>query len=93
MIGSLRIKVKDVVRNERIRDSWALQETQKGDIQLTLDWIPISLASIDETLEEPGDQFEVERLRKKQEEEEERRYASFASSLPDAMSSTSVSVQ
>ena len=42
-IGTLRLKVKDVVHNERIRDSWALQETQKGDIQMTLDWNPIEL--------------------------------------------------
>lgn len=73
LIGSLRLKVKDAVRNERIRDSWALQQTQKGDIQMTLDWIPISLDDIDENLDQPGDQKEIEALKKKKEEEEKRR--------------------
>mmetsp|Transcript_21148 Transcript_21148/g.58683 ORF Transcript_21148/g.58683 Transcript_21148/m.58683 type:complete len:654 (+) Transcript_21148:121-2082(+) len=37
-LGKLRIPVPDVVRNLRIKDVWALQETQQGEIALTLEW-------------------------------------------------------
>lgn len=60
------------MRNERIKDSWALQQTQKGDIQLTMDWIPVSLMELDEELDDPGDQKEIKAMRKKEEEEERR---------------------
>ncbi|KAK9787262.1 hypothetical protein WJX73_001203 [Symbiochloris irregularis] len=42
-IGELRIKVQDVVRNERLRDTWALQGVQRGDIDLMLDWTAVVL--------------------------------------------------
>ena len=42
-IGRVRIEVADVARNERIKDSWALQETQSGDITLVLSWQPVQL--------------------------------------------------
>lgn len=71
MIGSLKIKIPDVVRNDRLRDTFALQETQKGDIQLTLDWHPISVTDMS-GLEQTGDQKEVERFKKQQEEEKRR---------------------
>jgi hypothetical protein len=70
-IGTLRLKVKEVVRNERIRDSWALQDTQKGDIQLSLDWLPVNLDNV-EALAEPGDQKEVKKHREEQEKERQR---------------------
>lgn len=35
-IGTLRLPVAEVVRNGKIRDTWALQDTQKGDIALSL---------------------------------------------------------
>ena len=35
-IGTLRLPVAEVVRNGKIRDTWALQDTQKGDIALGL---------------------------------------------------------
>jgi hypothetical protein len=35
-IGSVRLPVAEVVRNGKIRDTWALQDTQKGDIALSL---------------------------------------------------------
>lgn len=43
MIGNLRLKVADVVRNQRLRDTWALGEVQRGDIDLILDWTPVVL--------------------------------------------------
>ena len=52
-IGSLRLKVEEVVKNRRILDTWALQETQKGDISLKLDWLPVSLQA-DTGLAQPG---------------------------------------
>ncbi|KAK9825678.1 hypothetical protein WJX81_002318 [Elliptochloris bilobata] len=42
-IGTLRLPVEEIVRNAKIRDSWALQETQKGDITLALEWMPVEL--------------------------------------------------
>lgn len=65
-IGTLRIKVRDVVRNERIKDVWALQETQKGEAHLALEWRPI-------VLEECADLLPAGDL-----EEQKRRQASFA---------------
>lgn len=41
-LGKLRIPVQDVVRNVRIKDVWALQETQQGEIALTLEWKPLT---------------------------------------------------
>ena len=35
-IGSVRLPVAEVVRNGKIRDTWALQDTQKGDVALSL---------------------------------------------------------
>ena len=60
-----------MVRNERLKDTWALQETQKGDIHMTLDWRPITLEDTGE-LREAGDQREVQQAQKEQEEEENR---------------------
>ena len=71
MIGALKLKVSDVVRNERLRDTFALQETQKGDIQLTLDWHPITVGDLS-GLEQTGDQKEVEKFKKQQEEDKRR---------------------
>lgn len=65
-----------MVRNERIKDSWALLETQKGDIHMTLDWRPIVVDANAELLE-AGDQREVEQERKHKEAEEKR----FASAV------------
>lgn len=87
MIGSLKINISDVVRNDRLRDTFALQETQKGDIQLTLDWHPIQVGDMS-TLEQTGDQKEVERFKKQQEDDKKRycqsqsREASATSALP-----------
>ena len=71
MIGALKINIADVVRNDRLRDTFALQETQKGDIQLTLDWHPIKVGDMS-SLEQTGDQKEVERSKKQQEEDKQR---------------------
>ena len=43
MIGNVKLKVEHVVRNQRIRDQWALQEVQRGDIDLILEWTPVVL--------------------------------------------------
>ena len=71
MIGSLKINISDVARNDRLRDTFALQETQKGDIQLTLDWHPIEVGDMS-SLEQTGDQKEVERFKKQQDEDKKR---------------------
>lgn len=42
-IGTLRLAVSDVVRNGKIRDSWALQDTQKGDITIKMTWTSVEL--------------------------------------------------
>lgn len=42
-IGMLRLRVDEIARNRRIKDEWALQETQKGDITLQLEWFPVAL--------------------------------------------------
>ena len=42
-IGVLRLRVDEIARNRRIKDEWALQETQKGDITLQLEWWPVAL--------------------------------------------------
>lgn len=52
-LGKLRIPVPDVVRNRRIKDVWALQETQQGEIALTLEWKSLAFNEVEE--EEPHD--------------------------------------
>ena len=42
-IGVLRLRVDEIARNRRIKDEWALQETQKGDITLQLEWFPVAV--------------------------------------------------
>lgn len=42
-IGVLRLRVDEIARNRRIKDEWALQETQKGDIMLQLEWFPVAV--------------------------------------------------
>lgn len=46
-IGVLRLRVDEIARNRRIKDEWALQETQKGDITLQLEWWPVALDDSD----------------------------------------------
>ena len=48
-IGSLRLRVDEVARNRRIKDEWALQETQKGDITLALEWFPVEVDGVEGT--------------------------------------------
>ena len=48
-IGVLRLRVDEIARNRRIKDEWALQETQKGDITLQLEWWPVALDDDDAT--------------------------------------------
>ena len=42
-IGHFNLDLIEVVRNRRIRDTWALQDTQKGEIELVLEWTPVEL--------------------------------------------------
>eukprot|EP00803_Ostreobium_quekettii_P010414 evm.model.scf_2737EXC.1 EVM.evm.TU.scf_2737EXC.1 scf_2737EXC:263-9582(+) len=44
-IGKVLIPVKDVVRNGRLKDVWALQEVQQGEIALTLTWTSVEFAA------------------------------------------------
>jgi len=43
-IGVIRIPVADLVRNVRLKDTWALQEVQQGEIELTLTWTTCEFA-------------------------------------------------
>mmetsp|Transcript_9432 Transcript_9432/g.22710 ORF Transcript_9432/g.22710 Transcript_9432/m.22710 type:complete len:583 (-) Transcript_9432:189-1937(-) len=52
-LGKLRIPVPDVVRNLRIKDVWALQETQQGEIALTLEWKALAFGDKEEHAGEP----------------------------------------
>ena len=47
-IGVLRLRVDEIARNRRIKDEWALQETQKGDITFQREWWPVALDSDEE---------------------------------------------
>jgi hypothetical protein len=49
-LGTVRIPIKDVVRNKKIRDVWALQDAELGEVHLKLEWIPIELDAEDERL-------------------------------------------
>ncbi len=37
-MGRLVIKVEDVARNGRLKDTWALQDAERGYIELNLQW-------------------------------------------------------
>ncbi|KAK9915888.1 hypothetical protein WJX75_005707 [Coccomyxa subellipsoidea] len=52
-IGTLRLNIAEVVRNGKIRDSWALQDTQQGDIMLALTWTSIQLDAESDIKAEP----------------------------------------
>eukprot|EP00210_Caulerpa_lentillifera_P009648 g9204.t1 len=43
-IGVIKIPVPDLVRNGRLKDTWALQEVQQGEIELTLTWTTCEFA-------------------------------------------------
>lgn len=38
MLGKLEIRVRDVVRNGTIKDTWTLQDAEKGQIEAVLSW-------------------------------------------------------
>lgn len=44
-IGVINIPVPDLVRNTRLKDTWALQEVQQGEIELTLTWTTCEFAA------------------------------------------------
>jgi hypothetical protein len=39
-LGYVRLHVDEVARNKKVKDTWALRETQKGDIEMTLQVAP-----------------------------------------------------
>ncbi|KAK9809105.1 hypothetical protein WJX72_009433 [[Myrmecia] bisecta] len=42
-LGSLLLDVADAVRNQRLHDTWALEDAQAGEVELTLQWTPIEM--------------------------------------------------
>jgi len=42
----IKIPVPDLVRNTRLKDTWALQEVQQGEIELTLTWTTCEFAGL-----------------------------------------------
>ena len=45
-LGFIKIDVADVVKNRRITDTWTLMDSQQGEIQLKLEWMPLQLAEV-----------------------------------------------
>lgn len=45
-LGFIKIDVADVVENRRLTDTWALMDSQQGEIQLKLEWMPLQLADV-----------------------------------------------
>lgn len=45
-LGFIKIDVADVVENRRITDTWALMDSQQGEIQMKLEWMPLQMESL-----------------------------------------------
>lgn len=45
-LGFIKIDVADVVENRRITDTWSLMDSEQGEIQLKLEWMPLQLAEV-----------------------------------------------
>ena len=45
-LGTLRIDVADVVRNKKLSDTWPLQETETGELQLKLEWLALEVDNV-----------------------------------------------
>ena len=45
-LGTLRIDVADVVRNKKLSDTWPLQETETGELQLKLEWLALEVDDV-----------------------------------------------
>ena len=45
-LGFIKIDVADVVENRRITDTWALMDSQQGEIQMKLEWMPLQLEKL-----------------------------------------------
>lgn len=45
-LGFIKIDVADIVENRRITDTWSLMDSQQGEIQLKLEWMPLQLAEV-----------------------------------------------
>ncbi len=45
-LGFIKLDVADVVENKRLSDTWALMDSQQGEIQMKLEWMPLELENI-----------------------------------------------
>ena len=45
-LGLLRIDIEDVVRNKKLSDTWPLQETETGELQLKLEWLAVEVDNV-----------------------------------------------
>ena len=45
-LGFIKVDVADVVENRRITDTWSLMDSEQGEIQLKLEWMPLQLAEV-----------------------------------------------
>ena len=45
-LGFIKVDVGDVVENRRITDTWSLMDSEQGEIQLKLEWMPLQLAEV-----------------------------------------------
>lgn len=41
VLGKVRIAVKDIVKTQRLKDAFPLQEAEQGDVHMSLDWTPV----------------------------------------------------
>lgn len=45
-LGFFKVDVADVVANKRLSDTWALMDSEQGEIQLKLEWLPVQLEDL-----------------------------------------------
>jgi len=45
-LGFVKIDVADVVENRHLLDTWPLMDSQQGEIEMKLEWMPLQLENI-----------------------------------------------
>lgn len=45
-LGFVNIDVADVVENRHLLDTWPLMDSQQGEIEMKLEWMPLQLENI-----------------------------------------------
>lgn len=45
-LGFIKIDVADVVENKVLMDTWALMDSQQGEIQMKLEWMPVQVENL-----------------------------------------------